>query len=106
MNKKQLKSQLVWLDYLKALDPQKRKQFLLSAKKKHLQFIFDILLNVDKAVIPVTQDVLQALSPYKQVIYSLIQPRKSLKKRTKELLKKDYFHLLITPLIGALRQQL
>lgn len=99
------KNQLVWLEYLKGVTPQKRGQFLRSAKKKNLKLIFDILLNVDRGIVPVGADILQALAPYKHVIHDLIKPKKSLKKRTEELLKKDYFHLLISPLIGTLQEQ-
>lgn len=102
----QIKLHLPLLEYIMGLSPEKRSGFLKVLKNKNIEFIFDLLLNLDRNRLPITKEIVSKLLPYSKVIHSLIKPKKSLIRRRRELIEKDYFHLLISPLIPVLHRMI
>ena len=94
------------LEYVHSLEKNRRKQHVLKMRDNVLKFVIDLLLNVDRGVLPVDAATIAQLRPYKNVIKSLTAPKKSLRQRRREFEKRDYFKLLISPLIPAIQQML
>lgn len=102
--KKQIKKYLPLLEYISKLEVHKRKPFIKKLKKKNSEFLFDLLANFYQGNLPVAKEIIDQLRPYREVIASLVAPRKSLKARKTQLVEDDYYPLLITPLLPSLQQ--
>ena len=98
-----VRKHLPFLEYITRLSTDQRQKILKNTKKKDLQIVFDILLNLDRGNLPVEPNLVEQLRPYAAIIAKIIAPRIFLQKRKDTLLKEDLWPMLIAPLLPLLR---
>ena len=102
--KKQIRHMLPEIEYICNLSSAEQNSHVKTIKKEFLKVLIDILLNVEKGALPVSQEVIQQLKPHKRLILSLIAKKTALKTRQNKLMKKGVFAKIFCPLLPVLRE--
>ena len=99
MNNK-LKKKIIGIEFLSKLSPIERKKYLkFNAKKDVIQFLIDIIYNVNNGTIKINDTLVEALSPLKNKIKSICLKKKSLKKRKLELINGNLYDKIIIKIL-------
>lgn len=101
-----LKKIIPLLEYLASLDKLDRVKFLKQAGTSIIKVICDIIFNANRGNLDLSPTVVDTLRPYKRQIKSLCVLKKSIEKRRKELMQKDFVGKVLPYLIPPLLEHL
>ena len=100
----QIAKYLSFLEYLCSTSSEERTEQLQSLKSTELKFFLNLLYNVVYKRVPISKNTRLQLKPHKDLIQSLIQPKKSLKLRKVKLSNGDNFKTVFDILLPDLRE--
>ena len=100
--KQKIKKFIPVLELIKNLSEQDRHMYLQSAKTNIIKIIAEILYNVNIGTLPISNELLEKLKPFKTPIKNICKKKLSLKARKKILTKANFYSNVVSPLIPIL----
>ena len=100
--KQKIKKFIPVLELIKNLSEQDRHMYLKSAKTNIIKIIAEILYNVNIGTLPISNELLDKLKPFKKPIKNITKKKLSLKARKRILTKANFYSNVVSPLIPVL----